>query len=164
MLLKGIEEAKEATQPLAAADMVLVRIAHAADLPTPDEALRALKDGGPARERRRRPPRPRGRWVATARRALRPSGGGAARAEAAPRQAPSSAPPQPAMRLATFDDLVALAGAKRELKLKHALEHSVRVIRFEDGRIEIGAHRRRRPGPRRRAVAPARGMDRPRAG
>ncbi len=35
MLLKGIEEAKEATQPLAAADMVLIRIAHAADLPTP---------------------------------------------------------------------------------------------------------------------------------
>ena len=72
MLFKGIEEAKEATQPLAAADMVLVRIAHAADLPTPDEALRALKDGGPARDAPSCRPRPRGRWAATAGRALRP--------------------------------------------------------------------------------------------
>ncbi|MBN9009581.1 MAG: DNA polymerase III subunit gamma/tau, partial [Rhizobiales bacterium] len=46
MLLKGIEETREAPRPLAAADMVLVRIAHAADLPTTDEALRALKEGG----------------------------------------------------------------------------------------------------------------------
>ena len=45
MLLKGIEETREASRPLAAADMVLVRLAHAADLPTPDEALRLLKDG-----------------------------------------------------------------------------------------------------------------------
>ena len=45
MLLKGIEEAKVATRPLAAADMVIVRLAHAADLPTPDEALRALRRG-----------------------------------------------------------------------------------------------------------------------
>src|SRR5205814_212292 len=46
MLLKGIEEAKEASRPLAAADMVVVRLAYAADLPTPDEALRALRDSG----------------------------------------------------------------------------------------------------------------------
>ena len=58
MLLKGIEETREASRPLAAADMVLVRLAHAADLPTPDEALKALKDGRdpPATPARRRPP------------------------------------------------------------------------------------------------------------
>ena len=49
MLLKGIEETRTAADPLAAADMVLVRLAYAADLPTPDEALRALRDGEPAR-------------------------------------------------------------------------------------------------------------------
>jgi DNA polymerase-3 subunit gamma/tau len=42
------------------------------------------------------------------------------------------------MRLASFADLVALASEKRDLKMKHALEHSVRVVRFEDGRIELG--------------------------
>ncbi|MCW5714806.1 MAG: DNA polymerase III subunit gamma/tau [Bauldia sp.] len=47
MLLKGIEEASTAPRPLAAADMVLVRIAHVADLPTPDEALKMLAERGP---------------------------------------------------------------------------------------------------------------------
>src|SRR5437764_3218143 len=36
MLFKGLAEVKEAGKPLAAAEMVLVRIAYAADLPTPD--------------------------------------------------------------------------------------------------------------------------------
>ena len=44
MLLKGIEEVAAAGRPLAAAEMVLVRIAYAADLPTPDEVIRSLGD------------------------------------------------------------------------------------------------------------------------
>jgi DNA polymerase-3 subunit gamma/tau len=42
-----------------------------------------------------------------------------------------------APRLDAFEDLVAHAGAERELKLKLALERSVRPIRFEPGRIEM---------------------------
>ena len=45
MLLKGIAEVKQADRPVMAAEMVLVRLAHAADLPTPDEALKMLRDG-----------------------------------------------------------------------------------------------------------------------
>ena len=45
ILLKGLTEVQGAPRPLAAAEMVLVRLAHAADLPTPDEALRLLRDG-----------------------------------------------------------------------------------------------------------------------
>src|SRR6478736_5947512 len=45
MLLKGLEEVAAAGRPLAAAEMVLVRIAYAADLPTPDEVIRSLGDG-----------------------------------------------------------------------------------------------------------------------
>ena len=45
MLLKGIAEVQPATRPAAAAEMVLVRIAYVADLPTPDEAIRMLEDG-----------------------------------------------------------------------------------------------------------------------
>src|SRR5271167_1119328 len=44
MLLKGIEEVTAAGRPFAAAEMVLVRIAYAADLPTPDEVIRSLGD------------------------------------------------------------------------------------------------------------------------
>ena len=40
MLVKGIEEAGKSGQPLAAAEMVLIRLAYTADLPTPDELIR----------------------------------------------------------------------------------------------------------------------------
>ena len=46
MLLKGITEVQTATRPAAAAEMVLVRIAYVADLPTPDEAIRMLEQNG----------------------------------------------------------------------------------------------------------------------
>src|SRR4051794_41931084 len=46
MLLKGITEVQTATRPAAAAEMVLVRIAYVADLPTPDEAIRMLDQNG----------------------------------------------------------------------------------------------------------------------
>src|SRR5207253_2980088 len=48
MLLKGITEAQAATRPAAAAEMVLVRIAYVADMPTPDEAIRMLEQNGNA--------------------------------------------------------------------------------------------------------------------
>ena len=46
MLLKGITEAQGATRPAAAAEMVLVRIAYVADMPTPDEAIRMIEQNG----------------------------------------------------------------------------------------------------------------------
>ncbi|MBO6756475.1 MAG: DNA polymerase III subunit gamma/tau [Roseibium sp.] len=45
ILLKGVQEVQTAPKPLAAADMVLVRLAYAADLPDPGEALAKLQDG-----------------------------------------------------------------------------------------------------------------------
>ena len=53
MLLKGIAEVEAAGRPIAAAEMVLVRIAYAADLPTPDEVIRSLGDSGAATAPRR---------------------------------------------------------------------------------------------------------------
>ena len=51
MLLKGISEVQASGRPVAAAEMVLVRIAYAADLPTPDEVVRSLgeNESSPAR-------------------------------------------------------------------------------------------------------------------
>src|SRR5687768_15700982 len=46
MLFKGLAEVQEAGKPLAAAEMVLVRIAYAADLPTPDEVIRDIQQNG----------------------------------------------------------------------------------------------------------------------
>ena len=50
MLLKGVAEVQASGRPVAAAEMVLVRIAYAADLPTPDEVVRSIgEEGAPAR-------------------------------------------------------------------------------------------------------------------
>lgn len=43
MLLKGLNEARGAPSPLQAAEMALVRLAYAADLPSPAEAIEALR-------------------------------------------------------------------------------------------------------------------------
>ena len=49
----------------------------------------------------------------------------------------SPEPPAPLPELKSFEDVVALAEAKRDLKLKHALTEQVRLVRFKPGTIEI---------------------------
>jgi DNA polymerase-3 subunit gamma/tau len=124
MLLKGMTEVQSAARPLAAAEMVLVRIAYAADLPTPDEAIRSLDNGG-------------GAAVASAPTAAPPRG-------SAPRGGPRAAlAPQPesepvaARSISTFDEMIALAVDKRDLQMKAALERDVRLVNCQDGRLEI---------------------------
>ena len=53
---------KDAGRPLAAAEMVLVRIAYAADLPTPDEVIRSLDERQRRGERGRTRKWRRRRW------------------------------------------------------------------------------------------------------
>ena len=45
MMLKGITEIQQAPVPFAALEMVLIRLAHLSDLPTPEEAVRAMQRG-----------------------------------------------------------------------------------------------------------------------
>jgi DNA polymerase-3 subunit gamma/tau len=67
------------------------------------------------------------------------SGGETARAPMmAPVQEPSS---KPQLRIASFAELVALAGEKRDLQIKSALEADMRLVRFEDGRLEVALER-----------------------
>jgi DNA polymerase-3 subunit gamma/tau len=165
LLSKGLQEVKDSDRPLAAADMVLVRLAYAADLPTPDEALRklaALTDNFST------PGAASGARIGEAAGALSPAAAPASAARPAPRRdeagegrqpvrdiafapAPNSAPssgaatalapqrgdPARSMRLSTFEDVVALAGLHRDIQLKLALERDVRLVRFEDGAIEF---------------------------
>jgi DNA polymerase III subunit gamma/tau len=144
MLLKGIPEVEEAARPVAAAEMVLVRIAYAADLPTPDDVIRSLDATGQAG------PAPSGSGGrsggegASAARydAPRMAAQGQAAAQAAPRRAPiaQQADPeqtQPSRSVAQFAELVALAAEKRDLTVKTALERDIRLVRMEDGRLEI---------------------------
>ena len=146
MLLKGIAEVEAAGRPVDAAEMVLVRIAYAADLPTPDEVIRSLG------ETRRGDAIPGG--VAPTHAAVQISAE-QPRPEMSPRGsrgAPLAAPmavvaPAPAseetaqpaeMRaVKSFEDLIALAAEKRDLAMRSALERDVRLVRFEDGKLEV---------------------------
>ncbi len=136
MLLKGLSEVKQADRPIMAAEMVLVRLAHAADLPTPDEALRMLRDGsgavgGQATSSAPRPPSGGGNTALAARPVL-------ASANPAPMMAPAPrAQALPAVTVASLEDVVALASQNRDITLKLALERDVRPVRFEQGRIEF---------------------------
>ena len=155
MLLKGIAEVGEAGRPLAAAEMVLVRIAYAADLPTPDEVIRSLDGNGVgvrapgsaaapqstgAPASRFEAPRfdapraesPRG----APRTALAPAHNPVARSPAAEPMAEPRAE-QSALVIGRFEELIALAASKRDLGVKLALERDLRLVRCEDGRLEI---------------------------
>src|SRR6202022_4729299 len=131
MLLKGITEVQGATRPAAAAEMVLVRLAYVADLPTPDEAIRMLEQNGGASAVIGGSAAPRSTPVSTvsasrvstsamssmqsppARATSAPRAGGEASARpqmVAPIAAQQSAPA--ALKIASFPQLVALAGEK----------------------------------------------------
>ena len=47
MLLKGIAETSQSNRPVSTAEMALIRLAHAADLPTLDEAIKGLEGATP---------------------------------------------------------------------------------------------------------------------
>ncbi|MGJ0396658.1 MAG: DNA polymerase III subunit gamma/tau [Methylocystis sp.] len=133
ILMKGVEELRGAQRPLAAADMVLVRLAYAADMPTPAEALRrlGLGEGAPGA------PSPPARGAAPAGVVAAPARGPRLVAAARPAVAQPSAATAATTAIASFDALVAMATQKREMRLKIALESEVRLVRFEAGLIEF---------------------------
>jgi DNA polymerase-3 subunit gamma/tau len=156
MLLKGIAEVQGATRPAAAAEMVLVRIAYVADLPTPDEAIRMLtQNGGPsaapgssaARSAGPSTPSPVSASSVSSMPSAAPraasmsrGGDGSARPQmTAPMAAAQSAPA--ALKITSFPELVALAGEKRDLMTRTALEADVRLVRIEDGQLELAMER-----------------------
>lgn len=149
MLLKGIPEVQSSNRPVSAAEMVLIRLAHAADLPTLDEALRSLENGQTA-------PSPRangapvpaggntGSTVAAASVTM-PSGpgGGQTMRLVAPTAAPAFVPaPEPvqeqqAVPVKSLADIVALADQHRDIAFKVLVKRYVRPVRFEPGRIDV---------------------------
>jgi DNA polymerase-3 subunit gamma/tau len=149
MLLKGITEVQAATRPAAAAEMVLVRIAYVADLPTPDEAIRMLDQNGGAAPTAKismaQPPIQSASAQSSLPSSLpRTSAVARASAETSVRPqplAPTSEEPAAARRIASFPELVALASEKRDLMTKAALEADVRLVRIEDGRLEVTLER-----------------------
>lgn len=158
MLLKGIPEVQSSNRPVSAAEMVLIRLAHAADLPTLDEALKSLESGASVPNGAPRlngasassvvanpgPASPGNGGASAVAQTRMPTANGGAQTmrlvEPAPMPAAfvpepvADAPPVPVKSLA---DIVALADAQRDMAFKVLVKRCVRLVRIEPGRIDV---------------------------
>jgi DNA polymerase-3 subunit gamma/tau len=121
MLLKGVAEVEAAPDRRAAAEMVLIRLCHIADLPPPGDLVRRLAEGGAV--------------VKAA--PVSPTGAGSAVRAVAGGVATVAAAPSASLRLASFRDVVALAASERQATLHAHLLHSVHLVRFAPPVIEL---------------------------
>jgi DNA polymerase-3 subunit gamma/tau len=153
MLLKGITEVQGSNRPISAAEMVLIRLAHAADLPTLDEALKSLGDGAPGSPSSV-PPRPPmsarpaadGVGANAVSQARMPSSNGGGQtmrlvaAEVAPvpaEVAPPAVEEAPSSPINSLADLAALADAHRDMTVKVLIRRCVRLVKVEPGRLDV---------------------------
>lgn len=128
MLLKAYEEARRAPDPAAACEMALIRLCYAADLPGPEEALKAIQAGEPV---------PGGRAPSAPSGGGGPSGSGAMARQFS--QPQSQAEPQVSGQivLQSFEDVVALIDARRDVVLKLDVAKFMRPVSFRPGAIEF---------------------------
>ena len=136
MLLKGLFEVRDATRPILACEMALIRLAYASELPPADKLVRDILDNGAA-----------SRVSAPARNSLAPSGGEGGARSATGEGARAPAPrlnPQPdgAPVLKGLEDIALLAAANHAPVLKVHIENDIHLVKLEPGRLEF------RPGPR----------------
>ncbi|RWM97513.1 MAG: DNA polymerase III subunit gamma/tau [Mesorhizobium sp.] len=163
MLLKGIPEVQSSNRPVSAAEMVLIRLAHAADLPTLDEALKSLESGAsvpggaprsnaapassaPANSGQANPapanPTNGGAGVAQTRMST-VNGGAQTMRLVEPEPMPAFVPaPEPIadappVPVKSLSDIVALADAQRDMAFKVLVKRCVRLVRIEPGRIDV---------------------------
>jgi DNA polymerase-3 subunit gamma/tau len=160
VLLKGHKEAMTAPDPMAAAEMVLIRLAHMSDLPAPEELLRQIQKSTPSKGEApsptlaspTNPPTTESAGVTQNYGETTGMSGVQASSQASTGpvterlvqtepQAETQINPAPSPhaheaphvmpRPDTFKKLVALVGQMREIKLKTVLETSVHLVRFE---------------------------------
>jgi len=165
MLLKGIPETEASSRPAGAAEMVIIRLAHAANLPSPEEAARRLaelssgEDGGnggraPQSGGYSGQPSAQASVAAVARQPdapVRAQSNGATmlravpqadpapqpvgRAEAAPAEQPAATPKVP---VNSISDIADLCTKNRDIRLRALVRAFVRPVSVEAGKLEIG--------------------------
>jgi DNA polymerase-3 subunit gamma/tau len=131
LLLKGLQETLSAPSPLRAAEMALIRLCYAADLPSPADAIKALQNGAGLPSTTVAPtagaPAPRSGG----------GGGAAARLATQPVATTAAQPVEALPNPRSFTEIVALFEARREARLVHHLLHHVHEVRCEPGLIEF---------------------------
>ncbi|SMF38064.1 DNA polymerase-3 subunit gamma/tau [Xaviernesmea oryzae] len=164
MLLKGIPEAENSSRPAGAAEMVLIRLTHAAHLPSPEDAARRLADfangdgqrtpapngngsGGRPVSPPQSPVNARGTEMSAPR---LPAGGPTAMLRAVPTpedaketlerpamQTAAEPQPEPKVPVRSLDDIADLCAKNREPVLRARIRQSVHLVKLEPGRLEI---------------------------
>ncbi len=141
MLLKALEEVGDAPNAMMAAEMAVIRLTHVADLPTPEELVRKLQD---------QPPGPS---------ASGPTGRGGGMSQSTQPHAPVGGTMQSTIaggatqdgqttalaaqmdtalaRYPTFEHVVDLIRANRDVRLLVEVEGHVRLASYRPGRIEF---------------------------
>lgn len=162
MLLKGIPETENASRPAGAAEMVLIRLSHAANLPAPEDAARRLAElasgegggsagapsgggnGGGARAYSTT------QAVASAQAGFAPQRQSSPQptamlrtvADNRPQDVQLAAPkqeerPEPLVPVNSLQDISDLCGKNRDAVLKAKVRNFIRIVRLEPGRLDI---------------------------
>ena len=139
MLLKAIEETATAPNAMMAAEMAIIRMTHVADLPSPEELVRKLSGSTP-------PPSPGSGGGNTADTASdapgpastlvsKPTNGGGTQGRLA--TAPVAEAEAALSRFPTFEHVVELIRANRDVRLLVEVETCLRLAAYRPGRIEF---------------------------
>lgn len=159
MLLKGISETEAASRPFGAAEMVLIRLAHAAHLPSPEDAARRALEISSGQSPA--PSRPSGQNGGGSTQMINqsqavaqgqplqqsrpPQGAPVARLHAVQGSRPEAqavgrteARPEPKVAVKSLADIVDLCAANRDVKLKALTRNFVKLVRLEPGRLDVG--------------------------
>ncbi|WP_171177528.1 DNA polymerase III subunit gamma/tau [Ruegeria sp. HKCCD8929] len=139
MLLKALEEVAAAPNAMMAAEMAVIRLTHVADLPSPEELIKRLQDAPPPPA-----PGPGGGMPLQSMGAAPVANAPGPAYTAAPRRnggAPSAALAQDVQaalaRYPSFEHVVELIRANRDVKLLVEVETGIRLVSYQPGRIEF---------------------------
>ena len=138
MLLKALDEVAQAPNAMMAAEMAVIRLTHVADLPPPEDLLRKLqKTPAPPGPSAPAPGGSGGSSGLTAVLAPNPGTAGAAPTSSGTATAQALAGEHALARFAHFDQVVDLIRANRDVKLLVEVETTLRLARYQPGRIEF---------------------------
>jgi DNA polymerase-3 subunit gamma/tau len=152
MLLKGLIEVRDATRPVAACEMALIRLAYAADLPPTDKLVRDLMDNsnpppGGGSKSASAAPQISGRGPVSSSSPLPEMTSRASRApistlpqgegRTAPAQSEPTASVVPQTMIRSLEEISALAQKHGAPVLKVHIENDIHLVHLEPGRIEF---------------------------
>jgi len=133
MLLKGLIEVRDATRPVAALEMALIRLSHAADLPPTDKLVRDLLDADQAPRPQASRPTPAPSVGASTRAPVQRGG----EAAAAPAKAEPTMSALPQVLIRSLEDIAVLAQTNGAPVLKVHIENDIHLVHLEPGKIEF---------------------------